>query len=293
MNDPKVKIAIFLALTVLFSSVFWIPVIRAGNITIGGGLYVLGLMWSPGLAAIVTRLVTQRNLRGMGWKPRTWALLGVAYALPLLYALPVYLVAWGADLGAFAPSKWQVQPGLTPVTGVLLIATAGLIGMIISATGEEIGWRGLLVPELAKITGFRNVALISGVIWAAWHVPLIVGANYRAAETPLVFGLACFTIMVVALSFLLAWITLRSGSFWPAALMHAAHNLFVQSVFDYATEDTAKTNWLTGEFGIGLALTIALAAWMLIRRSAAPLSGDIGSSREPNYRTARPDDHHA
>ena len=276
MDNPRTKILIFLALTVGLSSVFWVPLIQGGSIAAGGGLYVLGLMWAPGIAAMLTRLITQRNLRGMGWKPRTPALLGLAYVLPLLYALPVYLVAWGMDLGAFAPDKWQVQEGQTALTGVLLIASAGLIGTLISGTGEEIGWRGLLVPELARITSFRNTALISGLIWAVWHMPLVLGANYRGEGTPLAYSVVCFTLMVLALSFLMAWITLRSGSLWPAALLHAAHNLFVQSIFDYATVETKRVDWLTGEFGVGLALTIAVAAWLLTR--SKPVDALAGAS---------------
>jgi membrane protease YdiL (CAAX protease family) len=276
MDNPRAKILIFLALTVGLSSVFWVPLIRAGSIAAGGGLYVLGLMWAPGIAAMLTRLITQRNLRGMGWKPRTLALLGLAYVLPLLYALPVYLVAWGMDLGGFAPDKWQVHEGQTALTGVLLIASAGLIGTLISGTGEEIGWRGLLVPELAKITSFRNTALISGLIWAAWHMPLVLGANYRGEGTSLAYSVVCFTLMVLALSFLMAWITLLSGSLWPAALLHAAHNLFVQSIFDYATFETKRVDWLTGEFGVGIALTIAVAAWLLTR--SKPVDALAGAS---------------
>lgn len=37
--------------------------------------------------------------------------------------------------------------------------------------GEEIGWRGFLVPQLAKLTTFTWVALISGIIWASGIFP--------------------------------------------------------------------------------------------------------------------------
>jgi uncharacterized protein len=265
MDNPRTKVVVFIALTFALSAISWVPILQSRDLAMGGGLYIMATMWCPAVAAILTRLITQRNLRGMGWVPRTPGLLGLAYILPLLYALPVYAIAWGADLGGFDPSKWAVEPGMAPIVGLMFIASFGALTGLISATGEEIGWRGLLVPELAKLTGFKNVALISGGVWAAWHMPLMIGADYHGEGTPIFYSLACFAAMIVALSFVMAWITLRSRSLWPAALLHSTHNLFVQNIFDGATVETAATNWWTGEFGAGLAIAIALAAWLLIR----------------------------
>ena len=270
MDNPKTKVGIFLALTFLLSAISWIPMLRSGDIGMGGGLYILATMWCPGAAAIITRLVTQKNLRGMGWVPRTPALLLLAYVLPLLYALPVYAIVWGLDLGGFDPSRWQLEPGMSPLGGLLLIGSMGALMGLISATGEEIGWRGLLVPELAKLTSLRNTALISGLVWAIWHMPLMIGANYRSEDTPLLYSLACFATMIVGLSFIMTWITVKSRSLWPAALLHATHNLFVQGVFDSATVKGTTTSWWTGEFGIGLALAMAIAAALLWRLNPSP-----------------------
>ena len=49
--------------------------------------------------------------------------------------------------------------------------------------GEEIGWRGLLVPELVKVTSFTKTALIIGIVWAAWHIPGIFLADL-SGDTP-------------------------------------------------------------------------------------------------------------
>lgn len=261
-GSPRRTIAIFLAITLALSAITWVPQISAGKIH---PLWILGTMWAPGIAAIATRLIVQRDLRGMGWKPRTAALLGFAYVLPLLYAFPVYALAWAGDLGTFDEGQWIVTAGIGPWTGLALILSAGLASSLISATGEEIGWRGLLVPELMKLTSFRNTALISGAVWAAWHMPLLLFADYRGQGTPLAYSLACFAAMIVALSFVMAWLTVKSGSLWPAAMLHAAHNLFVQNVFDLATVEDDRTNYLTGEFGIGLAAAVAIAAAILLR----------------------------
>lgn len=258
-DSPRAKIALFLILTILFSMVMWAPLALGRPPLLGGQLDALALMWAPGLAAIVTRLVTQRNVRGMGWIPRTPAMLGLALVLPLLYAAPVYLTAWGTGLGGFDPSKWGGAGALATMVAM------GVLTGLIATTGEEIGWRGLLVPELAKRMPFRRLAIVSGLIWASWHMPMMLLAGYQGQGTPFLFSIACFFAMITALGAIMAWMTLKTRSFWPAALLHATHNLFVQTVFDSATEMRPNTAWLTGEFGIGLVVTLSAALFLLWR----------------------------
>ncbi|WP_372784244.1 CPBP family intramembrane glutamic endopeptidase [Phenylobacterium sp.] len=238
------------------------------------------LMWGgPALSAIIVRLVTERSLAGIGWGVSSPKWLWIALAMPLAYGLPPYLIAWGAGLAAFAPSQWStVLPYGLHVNGLFaalgLILTVGLFDKISRALGEEIGWRGLLVPELLKVTSFRNTALISGVIWALWHFPLIILADYKAAGTPVPFQLGCFALMVISSSFLYAWLRLRSASVWPPVLLHAAHNLLIQSVFDQATVDRNGAFYLTTEFGAGIALFTVLVAWLILRRGPRSAEGD-------------------
>ena len=275
MSSPGFKITAFILLTALFSSFFYALIIEAGSLSANSGLYVLGLMWAPGAAAIVVRLVTQRNLRGQGWALGPVSHLFLSYVLPILYAAPVYALVWGFAFGglstvAWLPAATDVGFPASPLTALAVMASAGVLLSLVSATGEEIGWRGLLVPELAKITSFRNTSLISGAIWALYHAPLLIFADYNSGSTPLWFSLTCFTLMVFGLSFIMAWLRLSSGSLWPAALLHATHNLFVQGVFDTATLDRGFTRYVTTEFGIGIALTVALAAWLIARRPLPP-----------------------
>src|SRR5437870_9998051 len=108
---------------------------------------------------MVTRLVFQHDVRGEGWRwgdPR-WSAL--AYLLPLGYATVAYGLVWltgfgGVDLGRFKVS-------------VLWFLVYGTAGSLLSATGEELGWRGFLVPALARRMSFTRVAMLSGAIWAA------------------------------------------------------------------------------------------------------------------------------
>ena len=271
------KIGCFYVLTIVFSGVFDAFVMHAGKMDAGNLLYVTGAMWSPALAAFATKRLFGESVRDLPWKWGNAHNAWLGYLIPIAYALPVYLIVWSTGLGAFNMSilpkiandfGWSNFPqGLTLTLFVLLTATLGMVAKTSRALGEEIGWRGFLVPELSKVVGFPMIGLISGLMWAAYHYPAILYGGYNAGTSPW-FGLTCFTAMVVADSFILAWLVLRSGSLWPAAIFHASHNLFIQSIFTPLTRDTGPTKYIIDEFGIGLAITITIGAIMVWRRRA-------------------------
>ena len=45
-----------------------------------------------------------------------------------------------------------------------------LVGMIIGAVGEEIGWRGFLQPNLEKKYSVLQSSIITGLMWGLWHI---------------------------------------------------------------------------------------------------------------------------
>jgi len=260
MSDGKKEVGTFLGLTFGLSAIFWALIISGGGLGARGGIYVFALMWCPGVSALVTRLIYQHNVLGEGWglgQPR-WLLL--AYVLPIIYATVVYGLIWLSGLGGVDLTRFK-----TPVVTFLVLGT---LQSVLSATGEELGWRGFLVPTLARTRSFKTVALISGATWAGWHFPLIIGADYNGGNAPW-YSVLCFAVMVIAMGFPFAWLRLRSGSVWPAAILHASHNLFVQGFFDQVTVDTGPTKWLTGEFGAGLALAFIAVGWIFWRERAS------------------------
>lgn len=106
------------------------------------------------------------------------------------------------------------------------------------AFGEEIGWRGFLVPQLYRLHGFTKAALLRGIIWSVWHWPLMTGGVYGPSTTSLIYGILCFTVVMTAVSFAFTWFRVRSGSLWTGVWMHAAHNTFFQSVYPGAGTST-------------------------------------------------------
>jgi uncharacterized protein len=125
---------------------------------------------------------------------------------------------------------------------------------------------------LAKVVSFPLVGLISGLMWAVWHFPSILFSTYNAG-TPSWFALSCFTVMIVSTGFIYAWLRLRSGSLWPAALIHGSHNMFVQLIFTPLTANTGHTPFIIDEFGFGMALTGFLVALVLCLKWPLAMDG--------------------
>jgi membrane protease YdiL (CAAX protease family) len=149
---------------------------------------------------------------------------------------------------------------------LMLATTLGTLIRLPAAAGEEIGWRGYLLPRLIAAGAPRPV-LLSGLIWGAWQfVPLLAG-GYATGPSPL-FSTTNLLIASVALGAILAWMRLGSSSIWPCIVAHAAWNALINGAFDPATQGPAATFW-TGESGFLVMLVLLLAA-LVIRPALKP-----------------------
>lgn len=230
------------------------------------------LMTSPALAALLASLITRRSLKDIGWGVTSLKWLGLGWILPILYALPAYTLIWLTGLGGAPNPTFLERARFTLnmpdssnqwliIAAFFYITLVNLIPSMLLSLGEEIGWRGFLVPELTKWLGLRNAAWLSSVIWAAWHLPGIFFGEYGAQATPLAYRLACFILLVIASGMVMAWIRMKSGSIIPVAIMHATHNGVIQTFLDRITFDTGKTAYFTGEFGVALLPILLVMAW--------------------------------
>jgi membrane protease YdiL (CAAX protease family) len=290
-SRSRVQVVQYVFFVFLFSSLFYFLVFRSGGLRYGGGFYVLGLMWCPALAGMLTLRLNGRSIADMGWKWGETKYQIQSWYIPLVYASIAYVIVWAPGFGGFGNPDFtnslvsMVHLGgprwLSVALGVVLIGVYGLIRSTASALGEEIGWRGFLVPELSKTTSFTATAFISGVIWSVWHYPLLIFGDYNAG-TPTWYGLTCFTVMVIAVSFVFAWIRLKSGSLWTGAILHGSHNLYVQAIFTPMTRNTGKTAWYIDEFGIVLPLVaIVFAVYFWSKRRELPQTS-VASANEPS-----------
>jgi len=104
----------------------------------------------------------------------------------------------------------------------IYMAIIFFIPMIIGGGLEEIGWRGLLQPELQKKYSVVISTLIVGVIWGAWHIPFfkVPGTNQSS------MNYLWFFVFAIALSFSLSAIFNATKSIFLCIIFHALINSF-------------------------------------------------------------------
>lgn len=261
----------FLIFLGIFTGIGASLVVVSGKLFGAERYYVRMLMWSPAMAAFATALVAKKSLREFGWKwgESRWQLL--SWLTPLLYVSLSYIILWGAGWGkvpnpefmehAFKSVSLPISAGAAAALLVAFTATFGMLDFG-GALGEEVGWRGFLVPALYQLTGsnFTATTLINGVIWALWHAPIIFLSSYNNPGVPRWYSFACFFVLIVSSATIDDWYRIKSGSLWTGVILHTSHNLYVQLIFTPLTANTDKTRYFIDEFGAVLPLVMLVFA---------------------------------
>lgn len=231
---------------------------------VSGSLTILALLVLLAVRGFSSReAFAQANLRGGRF--RDWLLWGAFFVL--FYALqtglnalfrlgqPVDAAAVLAQIGATGIPENLV----VPLLAVQTILVGSLIGIPL-AFGEEYGWRGYLQGELTRLGKKRGILLL-GLIWSAWHYPVILmGHNYPGYPLEGVFLMTGYTTL---LAFVLGYIMLKTGSVWLVAFLHALNN---QTYSFFAGLVYSPSNPVFS-FGPGLygILTLAVVVAVLLR----------------------------
>jgi len=250
------------------------------------------LMFAPTVANIATRLITHE-----GWSNKLlWPKLrrGWPFYLAALILPAVATIVGGAIYYLFFPGRFDPsmtyaleELGLVPLAeyanpwAFLIATSAYTILMSMTAVplmlGEEFGWRAYLLPKLMPLGG-RKAVLVVGAIWAVWHWPAIFmgyeyGFDYWGAPVvgPLLFVVICFFF-----SAFLTWVTLRSGSVWPAAFGHGVINAsaMLMAFFIRGAPDA-----LIGPVPVGIVGSLGYALLALVILLSRGALAPIGSRR--------------
>ena len=229
----------------------------------------LPMALAPGLASVFTRLIRHEgfadvSFRWRGLRMRSAFLL--AFGLPLVVGAVTYGFAYLSGLAKFDPPPFPVSIGSPLGQLVAILAFSGTVGILLVLlpdAGEEVGWRGYMLPRMIQARVPQPI-IVSSLIWGVWHLPVVFAGVYAVGPSRI---LTAAGLMLAALGFgaILSWMRLSTGSIWPCIFAHAAWNSLINGGFTFATQKATENMWI-GETGILVAVTLVIAA-LLLRRS--------------------------
>lgn len=215
----------------------------------------LGMMF-PVMCHVLTRMITGEGFKfsgednsyfGIVLKDKKWIFFLAACLVPW-----IYMEAGNAISLAIAPSlfdpEYYLEMEVEKRMLLLFPVSAMVNGVVVSfaAFGEEGGWRGYMMPKLIKIMGRGKALIVGGVIWGLWHAPLTcIGHNFGTDYPGFPYvGIVKMCIMCTLMGIILTYITEKSGSVWPAAIMHAVNNSGPSILAGYINPDLAPDTFL-------------------------------------------------
>ncbi len=219
-------------------------------------------MFTPFVAALLTVWRSDVGLLDIGLRIGRVRWLVIAAVLPLGIALLTTVVAVAVPGIVFSPGVELLPgvalPGGVPglLAGIGIVLALGVTVNAVLAVGEEVGWRGYLLWELAPL-GFWRASAVIGVIWGLWHAPVIV-EGYNYPSFPLL-GVLVMTLATVTFSFLYTYLVLRARSVLAAVFFHGVFNASGGLVLAYTAAGSAGLSQLVAS-PVGVASMIVFLA---------------------------------
>jgi membrane protease YdiL (CAAX protease family) len=242
--------------------------------------------YAPSLAAIIVTFIT------LGWdgvkallkRLFQWRVSWLIY-LATLFIFPLILFL-GYQVAGIHAAPGENLPELF-LTLVLLAPLNTLVGSIIlgiGPLGEELGWRGFLLPRLLERYGDFPSSVILGLVWAFWHLPVFLFVEFRG-EMPFAVAVALYPFSTIAIAYMMTKLHHWSrGSLWIAILYHG--------IVNYATGYVMEAHlWQIERFSpvwleiivIGLMILTAFVFWFLsktvFRKFMAPREAHQGGMK--------------
>ncbi|MBD5505294.1 MAG: CPBP family intramembrane metalloprotease [Lachnospiraceae bacterium] len=282
------RLGVYLALAFGLTWIIFFIYILSGNIWAADGeisgmdqFVSLGML-CPVLAMLLTRYVTREGfavtgkdsmLLGINFKDGKWVYFAIAMFLPWIYIELGSALTLLISPNAFDPHNPELL-GLTDdeLAIVFIQPLAAIVsGVTVSfaAFGEEAGWRGYMMPKMIKLWGVGKAVVIGGIIWGMWHWPLTyIGHNFGMEYLGYPFtGFAAMCVLCIFMGMILTYVTYKSGSIWPAAILHAINNAS-PSVLQYFINHDKMTGWRSDSvvsFLIGILPMVVISVYILIK----------------------------
>lgn len=242
MTNKKLEAKRLIIFLLLAFAISWIPAIIL-NCTVGYHewfetykmpFFALIVLFGPAIANVLTRIITHE-----GWHDSLLHLKlkgNIKYYIIAVFSVIAVAVAEGVLTtiiyggGDFSDIGGGMS-GMQLIGNVLL--TISLIPLMAFNTfGEEFGWRGYMNQKMEPLLGTAGTVIVGGIIWGLWHAELtVVGHNFGTEyEGYPWLGILSMCIYCTFIGMGLMWLTKKTGSIYPAAIMHASNNFGAVSI---------------------------------------------------------------
>ena len=216
------------------------------------GLITPFLIGEPGDARKILRRLLDFRIGSAGY---AWALL-----LPLAIVTGAFLLHTTLGDSAVTGANWQ---GLATI-GQFVFWVFIMRTLLGGGLGEELGWRGFVLPRLATAQGAGRASLIIGLVWTFWHLP----AHLAGSDPPV--NLVVQLLYTVPLSYVFTWLYYKfDEKLLPVVLLHGALNgynaFFEHSLFPALADEDGFVI-----FFILLTLVVGIAAAFSVRKITVP-----------------------
>ncbi len=167
-----------------------------------------------------------------------------------------------------SPDQFALAEGFSFSTGAVPV----LVVLLLAAAFEELGWRGYAFDSLEDRFGFARASLLFGVLWSAWHLPLIFvkdSYQYDILRENVWYAVNFFA-GIIPMGVIISWICRKNGRSVAATIVFH----FVVNMSQEALAMTQATKCI--ETGV---VTLIAAGILLSERRAIPAGGEVCSTR--------------
>ena len=209
---------------------------KAGSDFIVGNIYTL----APGFFAIIfiitfkTDILSFNQFKYPGFQ---WIFFGFAYTVTVLFftILTSLLLGEMSFNAQYTPFKGELEGFSTSVQILDIILFFIIVGFLllfspggfIRIIGEELGWRGYLLPELLKMKpkiSFLITSLIVGLVWFLYHIPYFT-ILAPVENDKIIYLLLGSAGVFFGANWAMMWAYLKTKNLWPALSLHFIWNL--------------------------------------------------------------------
>ena len=292
----KKGIVVYLAVTFGLGWVLTFVLLHLGliNLTepslVHNVMFVL-LLWTPAAGAVAARMAAPESAPSFSVWPVPW---GAAFRLGVLVVAVYAVIHILPALAGWSETQWQMGAlvnvleeqmpfamtpearRVAPAVAMVLLPLLGLfLGMTVYAVlgfGNELGWRGSLLPRLTAL-GWHPIlaSAVTGLLWGVWFLPLIYAWYARQEQLGEMFGFAArFLLVAVAVGVLLGRVFRARAHLGLCSIAFGCWAAQLQSGWSYLFP-MGKPGW-TGAFGV-----VAIVLWALAAIAAPRVLGGGGA----------------